>query len=258
MSPNSSKPLRASWWRKPRTWVLLGAIPVWVFVSFYVAQAGVIGLVALLRLVGIDLSAMNDNIVNASLAVVLYVLTLVIVIGVPHIVKKRTTSMEQLGVTRRLSWLDIGMTPVGLVVYFILTSVLAFLATTFVPGFDISQAQDTGFTQLTLRHEYIVAFLTLVVLAPIAEELLFRGYLFGKLRQHVPIWVAIIATSILFGLIHGAWNLAIDTFALSIVLCILRVTTGSLWAPILLHMTKNGIAFYLLFINPLLLNTLGG
>jgi membrane protease YdiL (CAAX protease family) len=72
------------------------------------------------------------------------------------------------------------------------------------------------------------------------------------------VWLAILITSTLFGLIHGAWNVGIDTFALSIVLCVVRLKTGSLWASILIHMTKNAIAFYLLFINPLLLHTLGG
>jgi membrane protease YdiL (CAAX protease family) len=103
-----------------------------------------------------------------------------------------------------------------------------------------------------------LAFVTLVVVAPIAEEIIFRGYMYGKLKKFVPIWVAILATSLLFGAVHGAWNLAIDTFALSIVLCSLREFTGNIWASILLHMVKNGIAFYILFIYPTLLTTLGG
>ena len=103
-----------------------------------------------------------------------------------------------------------------------------------------------------------MAFLTLVVIAPVAEETIFRGYLLGKLRKFVPVWLAILATSVLFGAVHGAWNLAIDTFALSVVMSLLRQNTGSLWASILLHMTKNGIAFYILFINPAILHTLGG
>ena len=81
--------------------------------------------------------------------------------------------------------------------------------------------------------------------------------MYGKLKKFVPIWVAILVTSALFGSIHGAWNLAIDTFALSIVLCLLRESTGNIWASILLHMAKNGIAFYILFINPTLFTTLG-
>ena len=117
--------------------------------------------------------------------------------------------------------------------------------------------EDVGFRQLNQRYEYILAFTTLIIIAPIAEEILFRGYLYGKLKKFVPIWVAILVTSALFGSIHGAWNLAIDTFALSIVLCLLRESTGNIWASILLHMAKNGIAFYILFINPTLFTTLG-
>ena len=98
----------------------------------------------------------------------------------------------------------------------------------------------------------------LVIIAPVAEELLFRGYLLGKLRKHAPLWVAILVTSVIFGAIHLAWNVGIDVFALSIVLCVVRVVSGSLWPSIMLHMLKNGLAFYLLFINPTVLSTLGG
>jgi membrane protease YdiL (CAAX protease family) len=62
-------------------------------------------------------------------------------------------------------------------------------------------------------------------------------------------------------LIAGAslqWNVAADTFALSLVLCTLRQITGNIWAGVLLHMIKNGIAYYFLFINPDLFRTLGG
>jgi len=97
-----------------------------------------------------------------------------------------------------------------------------------------------------------------VIVAPVAEEIIFRGYLYGKLKKFVPIWVAIVVTSLIFGAIHGAWNLAIDTFALSLILCLMREFTGNIWSSILLHMVKNGIAFYILFINSSLLTTLGG
>ena len=80
----------------------------------------------------------------------------------------------------------------------------------------------------------------------------------GKLRKSMPVWAAIIITSLLFALVHFQWNVALDTFALSIVLCLLRLVTKSLWAPILLHAMKNGLAFYLLFINPSLISTIGG
>ncbi|HET8884113.1 MAG TPA: CPBP family intramembrane glutamic endopeptidase, partial [Candidatus Saccharimonadales bacterium] len=136
----------------------------------------------------------------------------------------------------------------------------------FLPGFNAAEPQEVGFDNLNRQYEYLLAFATLVIIAPIAEEVLFRGYLYGKLRKSVPIWAAMIAVSLLFGALHMQWNdgflaglnVGIDVFVLSIVMCSLREVTGSIWAGILLHMLKNGLAFYFLFINPVLLNTIGG
>jgi membrane protease YdiL (CAAX protease family) len=54
-----------------------------------------------------------------------------------------------------------------------------------------------------------------------------------------------------FGAVHGQWNVAIDVFSLSLIMCGLREITGNIWAGALLHMLKNGLAFYILFINPM-------
>ena len=241
---------------KSRWWMLL-VIPGWVFIGFFVAQAILTGLVWLLVALHVPLESLNQAVLNASLAASLYIIALALVIGVPWLIRKRRTNQADIGLTRLPSWIDILITPAGLVVYFIFSSLLILLATHVLPWVDINQVQDVGFRQLNQRYEYILAFTTLIIIAPIAEEILFRGYLYGKLKKFVPIWVAILVTSALFGSIHGAWNLAIDTFALSIVLCLLRESTGNIWASILLHMAKNGIAFYILFINPTLFTTLG-
>jgi len=232
-------------------------LPVWVFVSFFAAQALVTGSVWLLVTLNVPLKSLNQAILSTSLAALLYLITLIITIGAPWLIKKRRTGRADIGLTRLPSWTDILITPAGLIIYLILSSSLILLATHVLPGFDVNQVQDTGFKQLSHRYEYILAFTTLVVIAPLAEEILLRGYLYGKLKKFVPVWVAILATSLLFGFLHGDLNLVIDTFSLSVVLCLLRESTGSIWASILLHMTKNGIAFYILFINPSLFTTLG-
>lgn len=244
--------------RKKYSWWMLIVLPAWVLASFLSAQLLLVGLVKALTAINVPLAGINQTVLTTGLAALIYIITLALVIGLPWVIKRFRVSRLELGLQRLPSWTDIWMAPVGLVVYFVASALLILLASQLFPWFDVNQAQDTGFDQLNFRYEYILAFMTLVIIAPIAEEVLFRGYLFGKLRQFVPIWAAILATSILFGFVHGAWNVAIDTFALSVVMCLLRLATGSLWAPILLHMAKNGIAFYILFINPALLSTLGG
>jgi len=179
-------------------------------------------------------------------------LSLIIVLGVPWLLKRRRTNKQELGLTRLVSWLDIGLAPAGFVVYLVISVLLLALFSTLIPAIDMEQVQQNGFEGIGQRYEYVLAFVTLVIIAPLAEEVLFRGYLYGKLRAKVPLWAAILLTSLLFAAIHGQWNVAIDVFALSVVLCILRDITGSIWSGILLHMLKNGVAFYFLFVSPML------
>lgn len=241
-----------------RLWWLAIALPSWIFGGFLVAQLLVGGLIWSLEALGLSFAALNESVFTTAAAALIYLVTLGLVLGLPWLIKKHRVTLQDLGLFRLPSWTDIWMAPAGLVVYLAISVGLVYLATLLLPWFDVGQAQNTGFGSLNQRYEYILAFFTLVIIAPIAEEVLFRGYLFGKLKKFVPIWIAILITSLLFGFIHGAWNVAIDTFSLSVVLCLLRLSTGGLWAPILLHMTKNGIAFYILFINPAILHTLGG
>lgn len=249
---------RRSW----RFWAMLVALPLWVFIGFLGAQVLAICLVWILHAFHVPLSSINPTLFETVVSAVIYIFTIAIVIGLPWLIKKRRTTVETIGLHRLPYWRDMVMAPVGLIVYLILSFVLLVIVSVIVPRFNITQQQVTGFTGITQQYELILAFITLVVVAPVAEEILFRGYLLGKLRKLFPTWAAILATSILFGLIHvgttGAWNVAVDTFALSIVLCLLRVSTGSIWASMLLHMIKNGIAFYILFVNPILTSTIGG
>lgn len=234
-------------------------LPIWVLVSFFAAQVIVVALIWILRGVfGIDFSIVNDAAFSTTLAALMYVLTIAIVMGVPMLLNKSKSSYEELGLVRLPSWTDIFITPAALVVYFLLSATLILIMSSIFPWIDINQAQDVGFDQVSQKFEILLAFTTLVIIAPIAEEVLFRGYLFGKLKKKVPVWVAILITSLLFGFVHLSWNVGIDTFALSVIMCILREITGSINAPILLHMTKNSIAFYLIFISGSFLYTLGG
>lgn len=246
--------------RKPvggKPWLGL-VLPLWVLAGFVLAQVLVGLLLTGLRSIGVPFQLVNQSLLSTAVAAVIYLLSIGLVIGLPWLIKKYPTSKEELGLTRLPSWTDIFLAPAGFFVYLLLSATLTYLAMQYLTFINFDQVQSTGFEQLSQRFEYIAAFIALVIIAPFAEEVLFRGYLLGKLRKHVPLWVAILITSLLFGAVHMAWNVGIDVFALSIVLCLLRVTSKSLWPSILLHMLKNGLAFYFLFINPLLLTTMGG
>lgn len=228
------------------------ALPAWVFLTFMLAQLLLGIALSVLNWAGVSFSGINEALINTGVGVIVYTLTMLLCFGLPWLIMRKRVTLAQLGLGRLPTWGDIGLAPIGFVVYYVLTFVLLLLAQNFLPFVDYEQAQDVGFEQLVFRYEYILAFIMLVVIAPFAEEILFRGYLFGQLRRFVALPLAILITSLLFGFVHGQWNTGIDTFALSVVLCLLVVWSRSLWPAILLHMMKNFVAFYFLFINPVL------
>lgn len=224
--------------------------PAWLVISLGAALAVVWTLLYLLTLMHVSFIGLDTTIFQSIIAAAIYLIAILIAIGVPWWLKRETTPGD-IGLSRWPSWADIGLAPVGFVIYFIASGLLVYLASQII-GFDMSQVQDTGFTRLSRVYEYGLAFTTLIVVAPLAEEILFRGFLYGKLRKRLPVWVSILVTSLLFGVVHGQWNVGVDVFALSVVLCGLRETTGSIWAGILLHMLKNSVAFFIVFISPML------
>ncbi len=240
------QPPKPAWWKRIAAAI---GFPVWVFVGFVVAQLIIRAVLEMLLSLGIDVSGAAANML---LSAIVYATTIAIVVGGPHLLNWRT-SLKELGIDRPPRWYEFLSPLAGGVVYFLLSAVLAIAAMNFLPFIDFTQLQETGYGRVTAPTELCLAFVGIVIIAPLAEELLFRGYLFGKLRRYIPTWLAIFITSALFAAVHGQWNVAIDTFALSIILCLLRVTTGSIWPSILLHMLKNGVAFYFIFINPILL-----
>jgi membrane protease YdiL (CAAX protease family) len=248
-----SKPLRKiasrEWTRSG--WVLAVLLPLWMMVGFGLAVIVTRILVTVLSYLGVPLAAVDATILQTTLKAVVYLLMLLFVIGIPRLFRKYV-SFEELGLSRLLNWADMALAPAGFIVYFVASSLLVYLGSQLIPGFDLGQVQETGFSHVSQYYEYALAFVTLIVIAPIAEEVLFRGFLYGKLRARMPVWVAVLLTSALFGLLHGQWNVGLDVFALSIVLCSLREVTGSIWSGILLHMLKNSIAFFIIFIHPLL------
>ncbi len=247
-------------------WTMVLLLPIWTLAAFILAQFVVVGLQWLLLWSGVPLAGINQTVFVTTLSAIVYILSVVIVIGVPYLLLKSRTTTSELGVPDLPAWMDIFLTIPAYVVYIIGSGLLLAVVVYLLPGLDLQQSQQLPFEQTMLgaQWQYVLAFMTLVVFAPIAEEVLFRGYLYGKLRKSAPVWLAIAVTSLAFGAAHlwggsgGAlqWAVAFDTLALSIVLCLLREHTGAIWASVFVHALKNGIAFYLLFINPQLIDQL--
>jgi hypothetical protein len=79
--------------------------------------------------------------------------------------------------------------------------------------------------------------------APLAEELFFRGYLFGRFKASGHLWFGLVVSSILFGIIHFSdpYNVP-GVCAYGAVLAWMFHRYDSLLAPIAAHAVNNGVA----------------
>ncbi len=230
----------------------------WTAISVISSQI-MIGLI-LASLVG--QSAMTQPIWTSVHSGLSGILAMIMTIMVPCSLKTKWSKLSKeedinrtkLGLKGLPTWTDIGLAPVGFVIYIILAAALVAIFNSF-SWFDAAEQQNVGFSLFLTGMDRAIAFITLVVIAPITEEVIFRGWLYGKMREKISekasnlssIVISSMLVSILFGVIHMQWNVGVNVFALSLVLCALREITGTIYAGILLHMLKNGVAFFLLY-----------
>jgi membrane protease YdiL (CAAX protease family) len=89
-----------------------------------------------------------------------------------------------------------------------------------------------------------VQILLIAIAAPIAEEVCFRGMLFGGLREKLPLIGAALLSGVIFGALHALTGISAvpPLIAFGFVLALLYEKTGSILPCILLHMLNNSVA----------------
>jgi hypothetical protein len=83
-----------------------------------------------------------------------------------------------------------------------------------------------------------------ITLAPLMEELFFRGFLYPVLARSMGLPVSVLLTATSFALLHGAqlmfsWGAVLVIFIVGLVLTIVRARTNSVAAGMIIHMAYN-------------------
>ncbi len=87
------------------------------------------------------------------------------------------------------------------------------------------------------------------ILAPVCEEVVFRGAIFGGLKKEGNVFKAILASGLLFGLLHMNINQASYAFVIGILLGFLVEATGSIFSSILFHVLVNSTNAIMMIIS---------
>lgn len=255
----------------------IGWLLLWFVLGFAASFGLTVGLIKLINLFAQEILRSgwwhglltNPVFLTFFISMVLYLLAIAIIVILPSKLawlKKHfsflVAKFREHGWTGWLKWKELAFGLASVVIYYGLTVlVLSMLVSSGWGGLDQEQALAFSKYDLANRAYWFLALVTFVLITPVVEEILFRGYLYHKLRNYNLFprqktkrrqisfsskLLAAVVTSLLFGLAHGQLNVGIDTFILSMVACWTVEMTGSINSAIVLHMIKNAVAFYAL------------
>jgi membrane protease YdiL (CAAX protease family) len=149
---------------------------------------------------------------------------------------------------------DVFLGSVSWLICFPLVSLLSLLVVSLLEYFHLNVEAEQVAVEflkqaLSDRLLFWVSFWLIIFVVPFTEEVIFRGFLQGWLRQKMNPRLAIAATSLVFAFFHFSssqgWHnvdLVCALFILSCCLGFLYEKTGSIWAPAALHMTFNAVS----------------
>jgi hypothetical protein len=161
----------------------------------------------------------------------------------------------------RLSWAGLGLFPArwrwrwllliaGLTLALIpLRGLISIVVLWLVEGnFDSLQTRQALLGSGFSLSRFAVTLLVAGVLAPISEELFFRGALYTWLRGRYRVWVAALINATLFGLAHyDSLGVVVSSFIMGVVIVLVYEYTRSLWTAIAIHILNNSLAVALLY-----------
>lgn len=98
--------------------------------------------------------------------------------------------------------------------------------------------QDQVYDVIMLEHP-LVLLLSVGIAAPVAEELIFRGLIYRRLKDYVSWKTAMVISALLFGVYHGNMLQFVYATLLGMVFVLLMEQSGGLWGAILAHMGAN-------------------
>ena len=240
---------------------------LWVMAAFFIASFAIAILLYILQQYGVvdinKIGTVTTLLINAGL----YVTMFFVVMWLPWRQQRKNQNQgkrKEIKNRRRVIWkflttsvglkrlanvTDLKYFVAGLPVFYMAVIGASVLAALFLSSDTMNQTQDVGFAATESGLDLVVIFVAMVVVAPLFEEMVMSGFLFGKLRKHLPMWPSAVLVSLLFALAHGQINVGIMTFILSMFSCRMREKTGAIWAGLFLHITVNLVSYSIRFLS---------
>jgi membrane protease YdiL (CAAX protease family) len=86
------------------------------------------------------------------------------------------------------------------------------------------------------------------IVSPLAEEIVFRGLLYNRMRKYFPVWLSIVVSGLFFGLYHGNLVQGIYGSCMGMLMAYLYEKAGRLYVPILFHALANTVVYLIAYL----------
>lgn len=168
----------------------------------------------------------------------------VLLMGIAYaFVARRIRQSEWLGLRWRQWWMVFAIAPVTV---FCMWCLMGFLALSGWNGwlekvFNIESLQESVKLLKEAKDPVVIVLMAVaaVLVAPVAEEIVFRGYLYPAAKRFCGPVGGIIFSSLVFSAAHGNVVALLPLFILAVLLCLIYEFTGSIWANISVHFLFN-------------------
>lgn len=212
----------------------IGYLALYLAVTFTVAFANVIGYLVTHFSLGKALEFVMSR--TGELSIISCLFTLIICILIQRFARKRNFMdyLEIRPVVLKRLW------PV-FILGISLNIVIVFLLNILPLPRDIMDDYSKAVGALS-EDSSPVTLIFAVIVAPVFEEILYRGLIFNALMKGMPVWAAVVLQAVMFGVSHVQIVWMSYAFALGIVLALIRLRYKSLIAPMGVHFALNGLS----------------
>jgi len=214
-----------------------------------------IGLFFILSMQPQGADAGGDKAVNDSSLIIGMVFHLTVCAGLLlYLFQVRGLNPAELFGLQHLHWRSLAVT-VGVFTLIILISVnvVSSITVTWMQNFwpDLEPQETVKAFQQSdgIGFKILVIFMA-VVIAPLAEETLFRGFVYGVLKRYTDAPFAALSSSLMFAIIHMHVGSLLPLWVLAVLFCLAYEITGCLLVPMLLHAIFNAVSIIaMLFVD---------
>lgn len=159
--------------------------------------------------------------------------------------KVKKSSLAKETDMKKVSAKQLGLTIIGAAgAMFFMNNIISILP---IPE-ELTGGLESGMSNLT-AYPFWQAILVNAILVPILEEVVFRGYIYSRLSKAMPSVVAALISSLVFGISHGTVLWAIWAFIVGMIICAVRVKSGSIIPGIIFHIIMNAYAMIVSYFN---------